>query len=141
MLSFVLGSAAAQTPANATNATLQGDAAHPAEAVNWVETRLYFGLGQTGLSHTGVKAAAWRRFLDDEVTPRFPSGLSVADLYGQWQGKGETHPSRLRSKLVILVYASTQENAKRIDEIRVAWKQRTGDRSVLKVTEAADVSF
>ncbi len=121
--------------------TLQGDSTHPAEATNWVETRLYFGLGPANHPHTGITAAAWRRFLDGEVTPRFPSGLSVSDLYGQWQGQADTRPSRLRSKLVILVYPATAENARRVDAIRTAWKQQTGDQSVLRVTTPADVSF
>ena len=33
------------------------------------------------------------------------------------------------------------ENRARIDAIRAAWKQMTGDQSVLRVTEPADVSF
>lgn len=122
-------------------ATLSGDAAHPAEARGWVETRLYFGLGPAGGARRGVRGSVWRRFLDDEVTPRFPAGLTVSDVYGQWQGKGEGRPERLRSKMLILLYPATEENARRVDAIRAAWKQRTGDQSVLKVTEPAEVSF
>ena len=132
------------TVAQAT-ATLGGDATHPAEARGWVETRLYFGLGPADGSakthHRGVSETVWRRFLDDEVTPRFPAGLSVSDVYGQWQGRGDGRPVRLRSKMLILVYPATEENARRVDAIRAAWKQRTGDQSVLKVTEPAEVSF
>ena len=126
-------------------ATLSGDAAHPAKARGWVETQLYFGLGTVGAAgkahHNGVSGAMWRRFLDDEVTPRFPAGLSVSDVYGQWQGMGEGRPQRLRSKVLILLYPATEENAQRVDAIRAAWKQRTGDKSVLMVTEPAEVSF
>ena len=123
------------------SATLSGDAAHPAEARGWVETRLYFGLGPVDRGRKGVRGSMWRRFLDDEVTPRFPAGLSVSDVYGQWQGKDEGRPERLRSKMLILLYPATEENARRVDAIRAAWKQRTGDQSVLKVTELAEVSF
>ena len=141
LVSLELFFAVAERRALAQTATLQGDPAHPAVTSHWVETRLYFGLGPIGPSRAGVTHAAWRRFLDQEVTPRFPSGLSVGDLYGQWQGRAERHPYRLRSKVIILIYEATQENATRIDDIRIAWKRRTGDQSVLKVTEAADVSF
>jgi Protein of unknown function (DUF3574) len=129
---------AAQKPASAT---LKGDAAHPAHAVRWVDTRLYFGLGPADAPDKGVSEAAWREFLDKEVTPRFPAGLSVVDVYGQWQGKGETAPERIRSKVLIIDYPATAENAAKIQAIRVAWKQKTGDQSVMKVTQAADVSF
>lgn len=126
-------------------ATLSGDAAHPAEAHGWVESRLYFGLGPAGGSgkqgRRGARGAVWRRFLDEEVTPRFPTGLSVSDVYGQWQRQGKGRTERLRSKMLILLYPENVENARRIDEIRAAWKQRTGDQSVLKVTVPAEVSF
>src|SRR5580692_11205900 len=114
----------------AASATLKGDAAHPAHAVRWVDTRLYFGLGPADAPAKGVSEAAWREFLDKEVTPRFPSGLSVMDVYGQWQGKGETKPERIRSKVLIIDYAATVANARKIEAIRAAWKARTGDQSV-----------
>jgi hypothetical protein len=128
----------AQTPASPT---LKGDAAHPAHAQHWVDTHLYFGLGPADDPTKGVSEAAWRDFLDQVVTPRFPAGLSVIDVYGQWQGKGETAPERVRSKLLIIDYPATAENAAKIEAIRSAWKQKTGDQSVMKVTEPADVSF
>jgi Protein of unknown function (DUF3574) len=123
------------------SATLHGDAAHPAKTLGWVDTQLYFGLGPADSPEKGVSEAAWRDFLDKEVTPRFPAGLSVMDVYGQWQGKKEKSPERIRSKMLIVDYPGTPENAARIEAIRAAWKQQTGDQSVLKVTKPADVSF
>jgi hypothetical protein len=43
--------------------------------------------------------------------------------------------------VLIIDYAATAENAAKIEAIRAAWKQRTGDQSVMKVTQLADVSF
>jgi hypothetical protein len=79
--------------------------------------------------------------LAKEVTPRFPSGLSVVDVYGQWQGKQQTNPERLRSKMLVIDYPDTPENRAKVEAIRSAWKRRTGDQSVLRVTQPADVSF
>ena len=121
--------------------TLAGDAAHPARTSGWVDTRLYFGLGPADHPEQGVSEAKWRDFLDREVTPRFPHGLSVLDVYGQWLTKGQSTPERLRSKLLIIDYPDTQENRDKVDAVRTAWKQMTGDQSVLRVTEPADVSF
>src|SRR5580698_5497422 len=112
--------------------------AHPPQATNWVETHLYFGIGPI---NKPAPEAAWRNFLDQEVTPRFPAGLSVVDVYGQWQSKPQTAPERERSKLLIIDYPATPDNAARIEAIRTAWKQRTHAQSVLKVTQPADVSF
>lgn len=121
--------------------TLKGDAAHPAHAQHWVDTRLYFGLGPANAPDQGVSETAWREFLDQEATPRFPAGLSVIDVYGQWQGKQENKPERIRSKVLIIDYPATAANTARIEAIRAAWKQKTGDQSVMKVTQPADVSF
>lgn len=129
------------TPSVATAPTLQGDAAHPGQTKGWVDTKLYFGLGPVERPEQGVSEADWRGFLDREVTPRFPDGLSVVDVYGQWQGKSQTTPERLRSKMLIIDYPDTAENRAKVEAIRSAWKQKTGDQSVMRVTEPADVSF
>jgi hypothetical protein len=128
-------------PTSAAAPTLSGDPAHPASAKGWVDTKLYFGLGPVDQPGQGISEAEWRDFLDREVTPRFPSGLSVLDVYGQWQGKDAPSPSRLRSKLLIVDYPDTQENRDKIEAIRAAWKARTHHQSVMRVTEPADISF
>ncbi len=133
-------------------ATLNDDPAHPAHAEHWVDTRLYFELGPyneaRSVAHAGQKPARrpvteaqWMRFLDREVTPRFPDGLSVQNVYGQWKGAHDTAPHRGRSKVLIVDYPESPENEARIDAIRSAWKQMTGEHSVLKVTVPADISF
>ncbi len=120
---------------------LTGDAAHPAHPQGWVETKLYFGLGPADHPEQGISEARWRQFLDREVTPRFPDGLSVLDVYGQWQGKQETAPERLRTRMLLIYYSDSAATRAKIDAIRSAWKRMTGDQSVLCVTEPADVSF
>jgi hypothetical protein len=135
------GSTGAQTGQAATAPTLQGDSAHPAQASGWVDTRLYFGLGPADHPEQGISEARWRDFLDREVTPRFPDGLSVLDVYGQWLGKGQAVPERLHTKMLIVYYPDSPENRGKINAIRAAWKKMTGDQSVLRVTEPADVSF
>jgi Protein of unknown function (DUF3574) len=121
--------------------TLHGDPAHPAKAEGWVDTELFFSLGPADDSSKGMSEASWREFLDKEVTTRFPSGLSVMDIYGQYQGRRHTTVSRERSKMLVILYPQTAENAAKIEAIRSAWKQRKGDESVLKVSIPADVSF
>ena len=131
----------ASPAATVTAPTLAGDPAHPGHASGWVDTKLYFGLGPADRPEQGVSEANWREFLDKEVTPRFPDGLSVVDVYGQWQGAKQSSPERLRSKILIVDYPDTQENRDKVEAIRAAWKQMTGDQSVLRVTQPVDVSF
>ncbi len=117
------------------------DPAHPVAARGWADTRLYFGLGPADRPDGGVSPQAWRDFLDREVTPRFPAGLSVIDVYGQWQGARGATPQRLRSKLLVIDHPDDARDRAAIEAIRDAWKRRTGDLSVLRVTVPAEVSF
>ncbi len=129
------------SPPSGVAPTLTGDAAHPGQTRGWIDTRLYFGLGPAGRPDAGVSEAQWKDFLDKQVTPRFPAGLSVVDVYGQWKGKDQPSPERLRSKMLIIDYPDTQENRDKIEAIRAAWKLQTGDQSVMRVTTPVDVSF
>ena len=129
------------TSPTAATPTLSGDPAHPGQTKGWVDTKLYFGLGPADHPEQGISESQWRNFLDKEVTTRFPAGLSVVDVYGQWKGDGQVATERLRSKMLIIDYPDTPENQKKIEAIRLAWKERTGDQSVMRVTEPSDVSF
>jgi uncharacterized protein DUF3574 len=113
---------------------------HPQKTRGWVESDLYFGIGPADQPGQG-REAQWRAFLDEQVTPRFPSGLSVVDAYGQWHNQYAKAIERLHSKILIIAYPDTQENRDKIEAIRVAWKKQTGDQSVLRITVPVDVSF
>jgi Protein of unknown function (DUF3574) len=130
---------ASVSPANTIQKPTAPHAAASSES--WLDTKLYFSLGPADHPDEGVSEAQWRGFLDKEVTPRFPEGLSVIDIYGQWRGAADPATQHERSKLLNIVYPGNAENRAKIDAIRAAWKQRTGDQSVLRVTEPADVSF
>ncbi len=137
-----------------TAPTLQGDAAHPARTAGWLDTRLYFGLGPADHPEQGISEIKWRDFLDREVTPRFPDGLSVLDVYGQWLSKGQTVPERLHTKMLIIDYPDSAENRDKIDchprrleeddrrPVRLA-RHRAGRRLVLKaaVSLVTNASF
>ena len=141
LLLFLVLSYRSLSSQSTASPTLHGDSAHPAKTQGWVDTQLYFGLGPADAPEKGVSEAAWRDFLDKEVASRFPAGLSVVDVYGQWQGKNAKTPERIRSKMLVIDYLKTADNEARIEAIRSAWKQKTGDQSVLKVSQPADVSF
>lgn len=140
LLSLAL-TACAGTSASTASATLQGDAAHPAQTQNWLRTELYFGIGLVDQPDKGISDAQWREFLDREVSSRFPDGLSVFDIYGQWRGKQQSKVERLHSKVIVLLHPDAPQPRADIEAIRAAWKTMSGDQSVLRVTQPADVSF
>jgi hypothetical protein len=122
------------------SATLKGDAARP-EAAHWLRNELYFGVGSFDSPDDSVAEIRWQAFLDREVTPRFPDGLTVLDAYGQWRDHPKDAPSRLRSKVLLILCEDTPANRAAIDAIRSAFKAETHDKSVLLATEHVDVSF
>ncbi len=146
LLGLLLCGCAATGPASKSSSMLHGDAAHPGAVANWVRTELYFGIGPAGETrgneaNTAAAEKRWQEFLDREITPRFPDGLSVYDIYGQWRTQGHANIERLHSKEVMLLYADTPQHRADIEAIRAAWKKETGDLSVLRVTQPAEVSF
>jgi len=133
-------------PSSAPTAALQDDAARPAAASSWVRSELYFGVGEEQGAGNRPQAdtiseAQWRAFLDKEVTPRFPDGLTVFDAYGQWLFRGDTSPNRLRTKVLVVLHEDTPQRRADIEAIRLAWKQQTKHQSVLWSRQAVDVSF
>jgi hypothetical protein len=123
---------------------MQGDTARPGHATaGWVRSELYFGVGTEGDTATEINETRWRAFLDKEVTPRFPDGLTVFDAYGQWlfRGQGKAEPERLKSKVLVILHEDTPQRRADIEAIRLAWKQATHHQSVLWSQQPVQVSF
>ncbi|RDZ29583.1 DUF3574 domain-containing protein [Lysobacter silvisoli] len=133
--------ACAWLPPGATDPALRGDAARPAAAQAWIRSELYFSVGSEGQPQTQVDEAQWRAFLDREVTPRFPDGLTVFDGYGQWLFRGAAAPERQRAKVLVVLHEDSAARSADIEAIRAAWKRATGHQSVLWSRQRADVSF
>lgn len=136
----------AMAPKSGISAAMQGDAARPALAQGWVRSELYFGVGKESgpadrLQAEPITEAQWRAFLDKEVTPRFPDGLTVFDAYGQWLFRGAKEPNRLGTKVLVILHEDTPQRTADIEAIRLAWKQATKHQSVLWSKQAAEVSF
>lgn len=130
----------------AVSATLQGDAARPAAASGWVRSELYFGVGEENGAGDRpqtetIGESQWRAFLDKEVTPRFPDGLTVFDGYGQWLFRGAAQPNRLATKVLVILHEDSPQRRADIEAIRLAWKQATGHQSVLWSRQPVEVSF
>lgn len=88
-----------------------------------------------------VSEAQWERFVDREITPRFPDGLTVFDARGQWRDQKSNHIVRGPSKIVTIVLPGKPEDAARLAEIAEAYKKRFRQQSVGIVLRPACVSF
>jgi hypothetical protein len=91
---------------------------------------LYFG---TQKPEGGVVSdAEWQSFLADEITSRFPSGLTTWEASGQWR---DAHNAieRERTHIVQIVHPHSAEDEGRIAVIIEAYKKRFAQESVLRV--------
>ena len=89
----------------------------------------------------GVSNAAWARFVDREITPRFPDGLTVIDALGQWRDPARKRILREPSKLVQIVLPGKDEDQQHLDEIAASYKARFRQQSVATIVRPACVAF
>jgi len=101
----------------------------PAGSQAWVREQLYFG---RGLADGGeISDSAWRVFLEAEVLPRFPDGLTLFDASGQWRN----HAGMVvrEHTWVLLVYHPPVEAAERaVVAVAEAYKRAFAQEAVLR---------
>lgn len=99
----------------------------------WIRTELYFGSARTDGSRVSDRELA--DFLDQEVTPRFPAGLTAIEAHGQFRKIKE------KSVLLIVFYPMNQAGVDaRLQEIREAYRRRFRQDSVLRADAVVRVS-
>lgn len=116
--------ACASTPARVSEAVLSD--------------RLYCGLSIPGGGE--VTEEEWRAFVKDEVTSRFPDGLSLWRAEGQWRG-GDGVIVREPVLVIEIVHRYDLHIDREILEIAEAYKNRFRQEAVLRVTLPARMEF
>lgn len=119
-------------------ATVRPEPPCPAGQERLRTAQLFFGRDVEGRG--AVSEPQFRKYVDEELTPRFPDGLTVLDGGGQWKGP-ENRLIRESSKVVLIVLPRGREASTRLEAARAAYKARFRQDSVLLVTQPACVSF
>jgi hypothetical protein len=109
-----------------------------AQAIAMQQLELFFGTTVKG--HAAVAPRSWSQFLAEEVTPRFPDGLTIFDAHGQWRGANGRIVGEAAHVLVVL-YRPDDTSEERIRAIRSAYERRFHQDSVMRVESPACVSF
>ncbi|MFI1282874.1 DUF3574 domain-containing protein [Streptomyces sp. NPDC020858] len=120
---------------------LMGAALHTDVGEPYQETRLYFGTERAdGRGLVGEQE--FMRFLDREITPAFPEGLTLHDGYGQWRGQ-DGKIVREASYEVVLLYPEKEagERSTRIERIRQAYEDRYQQDSVGRSDDKVSAEF
>ncbi len=102
--------------------------------------RLELVFGTSRRNGPPVSEAEWARFLDREVTPRFPDGLTVLRGLGEWRGSNG-QLTREMSNILIIWHDPADRTERAIEAIRAAYKLRFDQESVMRVESLACVSF
>lgn len=89
----------------------------------------------------GVTEEAFARFLDQEVTPRFPDGFTVLDMYGQYRGSGSQTIIREPGKYLVIALGDEARDIPRVREVVEAYKREFKQQSVGIFAHTACVSF
>jgi hypothetical protein len=110
-------------------------------SLDFARTELYFG---TAKPDGVVTETEFLAFLDAQVTPRFPDGLTLLKGDGQFRGEsGEI--IKEESFVLILLYdlESFRESSRKINTIRRLYREQFDQESVLRVDDpfAVRVSF
>jgi hypothetical protein len=101
-----------------------------------LRTTLYFGTTRpTG----AVSELEWHMFLRDEVTQRFPDGLTVWDAQGQWKSAKGTIDQE-RSKVLLLVHPDTAKARTAVQDVIDKYQQMFEQESVLWETASVCVA-
>jgi hypothetical protein len=92
-------------------------------------------LGRTG------SEAKWRRFLAQEVTPRFPDGLTAYETTGQWRDPATGKIGRERSRVLRIIVPLDPPVQDKLGAVVGAYKSQFKQKSVGIVTRQACVTF
>jgi hypothetical protein len=92
-------------------------------------------LGRTG------SEAKWRRFLAQEVTPRFPDGLTAYETTGQWRDPASGKIGRERSRVLRIIVPLEPPVQDKLDAVASAYKTQFRQKSVGIVARQACVAF
>jgi hypothetical protein len=135
-LTLGIGAGAYFTPF-ATNSP-EDAASCPAAVRSMDKIEIFFGLTRV---HGGtVSKAEWSEFLDTEITPRFPEGLTAVHSSGQWLGN-DGRITKENSIMVVVWHEPSRKASADADAIRAAYKERFDQESVMRVDSTSCVSF
>lgn len=92
-----------------------------------IRTTLYFGLSRP---KGAVSELEWQIFVRDEVTKRFPDGLTVWEAEGQWLTPAGSI-DREQSKVLLLVHGDTPAARQSVQAVIQAYRTTFEQQSVL----------
>ena len=109
-----------------------------APAARWVKTEIFFGADRPG--GAWVAPQEWAAFLDREITPRFPKGLTVYEAYGQMQHARGTIEKQT-TRVVLLVHPDEPAVHRQIHDLIKAYQDQFKHAQVMHLHSSVQAEF
>ncbi len=98
--------------------------------------KLYFGMSyQKG----NISEEEFTCFLDTAITRKFPEGLTIYSVYGQW--KQNDTITKEKTKVVEIAVKNTKTVRIKINEIRESYKKVFKQESVMFLVQKGKIDF
>ncbi|GIL40186.1 DUF3574 domain-containing protein [Roseiterribacter gracilis] len=101
--------------------------------------QLFFGREIPGGGAIGE--AAFERFVDEEITPRFPDGFTLSAATGRWRDAQTRQTIREPSTLLLVVAPDEPATRARLDAIAASYKTRFRQDAVGQVLTRGCAAF
>lgn len=111
----------------------------PAGFDSGVEYQLFFG--QDDSEGNRVSREDWEAFVADTITPRFPGGMTIIDVHGQWQ---EPDGNIQREETILvrgLIAEHGDDSLRLVDEISAEFVRRFDQDPVWRIVRDACYGF
>jgi hypothetical protein len=104
----------------------------------FMRTELVFGMSRS--SGPDITETEFQGFVDDQITPRFPEGLTVLSGNGQFKDASGAIVQE-KAKVLVLLYPFTKQSINLVEAVRAEYKAMFQQQSVLRIDEQMCVSF
>ena len=113
----------------------------PTRGTPYVETQLFFGTERPD-GGPAVTDRQFMAFVDKEVTPDFPDGLTVQNGRGQWRdANGKIEKERSYELILLYPVKAAAKSDRKIEEVRRAYEKAFAQEAVARVDDRTRVDF
>ncbi len=119
----------------ASEQTIAHETVCPEGMSPWVTFNIYFGRGDRD-NPEAISEENWKEFLKEVITPRFPDGLTVIDVYGQQYDPAVNKVFSEKTKLlnVLVPYEALESATSRVSEIEREYLEHFSEQGGIFLT-------